>query len=88
MGGGYLAIIGMMRAGFPDIHWTLEETIAEGDKVAALLTMPGTHQGTFFGLPPTGKKIVVQAMNFLPADLTQEKKPKQTSQKSVKQNEC
>ena len=61
---GYLAIIGMMRGGFPDIQWTLEETIAEGDKVAARFTMRGTHQGTFLGVPPTGKKIVVQAMNF------------------------
>jgi len=49
MRGGYLAILGMMRGGFPDIQWTLEETIAEGDKVAARFTMPGTHQGTFFG---------------------------------------
>ena len=61
---GYLAIIGMMRVGFPDIQWTLEETIAEGDKVAARFTMRGTHQGAFFGVPPSGKKIVVQAMNF------------------------
>lgn len=61
---GYLTIIGMMRAGFPDIHWTLEEMIAEGDKVAARFTMRGTHQGTFIGVPPTGKKIEVQAMNF------------------------
>jgi predicted ester cyclase len=38
---GYLAIIGMMRGGFPDIQWTLEETIAEGDKVAARFTMRG-----------------------------------------------
>lgn len=61
---GYLAIIGMMRGGFPDIQWTLEETIAEGDKVAARFTMRGTHKGAFFGVPPTGKKIAVQAMNF------------------------
>ena len=61
---GYLAIIGMMREGFPDIQWTLEEMIAEGDVVAARFTMRGTHQGAFFGLPPTGKPIVVQAMNF------------------------
>src|SRR5215208_1886052 len=61
---GYLAIIGMMRGGFPDIQWTLEEMIAEGDKVAARFTMRGTHRGTFFGVPPTGKSIVVQAVNF------------------------
>jgi steroid delta-isomerase-like uncharacterized protein len=61
---GYLEIIGMMRGGFPDIQWTLEEMIGEGDKVAARFTMRGTHQGTFFGVPPTGKKIAVSAMNF------------------------
>ena len=61
---GYLEIIQMMRSGFPDIQWTLEELIAEGDKVAARFTMRGTHQGTFFGVPPTGKKITVQALNI------------------------
>ena len=61
---GYLEIIGMMRGGFPDIQWTLEEMIAEGDNIAARFTMRGTHQGNFFGVPPTGKKIAVQAMNF------------------------
>ena len=61
---GYLALIGMMRGGFPDIQWTLEETIAEGEKIAARFTMRGTHQGTFLGVPPTGRKIEVKAMNF------------------------
>ena len=61
---GYLTIIGMMRTGFPDIQWTLEELIAEGDKVAARFTMRGTHKGSFFGVPPSGKKIEVKAMNF------------------------
>ena len=42
----------------------LEEMIAEGDKLAARFTMRGTHQGTFFGVPPTGKKIDVATMNF------------------------
>ena len=61
---GYLAIIGMMSGGFPDIQWTVEEMVAERDKVAARFTMRGTHQGTFFGVPPTGKTIAVQAMNI------------------------
>jgi steroid delta-isomerase-like uncharacterized protein len=61
---GYLAIIQMMRGGFPDIQWTLEETVAEHDKVAARFTMRGTHLGTFFGTPSTGKKITVQALNI------------------------
>jgi steroid delta-isomerase-like uncharacterized protein len=61
---GYLAIIAMMRSGFPDIQWTLEEMIAEDDRIAARFTMRGTHKGTFFGVPPTGNTIQVQAMNF------------------------
>jgi len=61
---GYLMIIAMMRSGFPDIQWTLEEMIAEDDKVAVRYTMKGTHQGEFFGFPATGKPIAVQAINF------------------------
>jgi steroid delta-isomerase-like uncharacterized protein len=61
---GYLMIISMMRGGFPDIQWTLEDMITEGDKVAARFTMRGTHNGEFFGVPATGKVIVVQAINF------------------------
>ena len=38
--------------------------IAEDDKLAARFTMRGTHKGTFFGVPPSGKKIEVKAMNF------------------------
>ncbi|WP_160320410.1 ester cyclase, partial [Rhizobium ecuadorense] len=54
----------MMRGGFPDIQWTLEEIIAEDDKIAARFTMRGTHQGPFLGVEPTGKSITVQAVNF------------------------
>jgi steroid delta-isomerase-like uncharacterized protein len=61
---GYLMIIGMMRSGFSDIQWTLEEMVSEEDKAAIRFTMRGTHDGTFFGVPPTGKSIKVQAMNF------------------------
>ena len=61
---GYLMIIAMMRSGFPDIQWTLEEMIAEDNKVAARFIMRGTHRGEFFGVPATGKPVMVQAINF------------------------
>lgn len=61
---GYIEIIEMMRGGFPDIQWTLEETVVEGDVIAARFTMRGTHRGPFSGVPPTGKKIEVQALNI------------------------
>jgi C-1 hydroxylase len=46
---------------FPDWHETIEDIIAEGDKVWVRLTYTGTHKGEFGGLAPTGKKIT--AMN-------------------------
>ena len=61
---GYLMIIAMMREGFPDVQWTVEELISEGDKVAARFTMRGTHRGQFMGVPPTEKPITVQALNI------------------------
>jgi steroid delta-isomerase-like uncharacterized protein len=61
---GYLEVIGMMRGGFPDIQWTLEETVIEGDVIAARFTMRGTHRGPFLGVPPTGKTIAVPALNI------------------------
>jgi steroid delta-isomerase-like uncharacterized protein len=61
---GYLMIIAMMRSGFPDIQWTIEDMVTENEKVAVRFTMRGTHKGTFFGVPATGKTITVQAMNF------------------------
>ncbi len=61
---GYISIIELMRSGFPDVQWLLEEMVAEGNTVAARFVLEGTHQGVFFGIAPTGKKIKVQALNF------------------------
>jgi steroid delta-isomerase-like uncharacterized protein len=44
-------------AAFPDAHATIDDMVAEGDKVAARVTWRGTHQGNFIGIPPTGKKF-------------------------------
>jgi predicted ester cyclase len=47
---------------FPDANFTIEEMIAEGDMVALLYKSSGTHQGTFMGIPATGKKIESSGM--------------------------
>ena len=44
---------------FPDLKFTIEDMITEGDKVAIRLTMTGTHQGELLGIAPSGKKVEV-----------------------------
>ena len=45
------------RQAFPDIHVTIEDIIASGDKVVARLTFRGTHKGEFLGIQPTGQEV-------------------------------
>jgi predicted ester cyclase len=51
----------MFYVGFPDIYHTIDETFADGDKVALRFTLRGTHKGSFLGAPPTDKAISVTA---------------------------
>ncbi|UCH32117.1 MAG: ester cyclase [Candidatus Bathyarchaeota archaeon] len=46
--------------GFPDFRRTIEDILAEGDKVWIRTTVTGTHTGQFRGLAPTGKKIIIR----------------------------
>ena len=46
----------------PDYHTTIEDLIAEGNKVVARVTLTGTHTGDFYGIPPTGKRINLSAI--------------------------
>ena len=50
-------VFGRLHRAFPDLHITVEDLIAEGDKVVARDTVTGTHQGEYMGLSPTGKSI-------------------------------
>ena len=52
-------------AAFPDQQHTVEELIAEGDKVAPRLVIRGTHRGAFNGIPPTGKPVTITGINIL-----------------------
>ncbi|MFI6742602.1 ester cyclase [Nonomuraea sp. NPDC050451] len=46
----------LLRA-FPDIHVTVEDLLAEGDKIVARQTVTGTNSGEYRGMPPTGKSV-------------------------------
>jgi steroid delta-isomerase-like uncharacterized protein len=50
------------RSAFPDVHFTVDEQIAEGDKVMTRWTGHGTHQGELAGLPATGKSTTVSGI--------------------------
>ncbi len=56
---GAKQFVAMLRAGFPDIHFTIEDQIAEEDRVVTRFTARGTHTGEFRGIPATGKQIRV-----------------------------
>ena len=49
---------------FPDTHVTLDDVVVEGDKVAQRWTLTATHKGEFMGIPPTNKKITIQAVEI------------------------
>jgi len=56
--------ITMYRTAFPDVHFTVEDQIAEGDTVVTRWTARGTHQGPLMGIPPTGKQAMVTGISI------------------------
>ncbi len=58
-------VVTMLRTAFPDLHFTIEEVMAEGDTVAGRVTMSGTHLGPFQGIPPTGRSFQQAHMHFV-----------------------
>src|SRR5215831_5286079 len=56
--------LGMFLSAFPDLHFTVEDLIAEGDKVVARATMSGTQQGAFMGIPATGKHVTMTGIDI------------------------
>ena len=56
---GLKGAIGMFLTAFPDLAWTTDEQIAEGDKVVSRFTWTGTHRSEFLGIPPTQRSVTV-----------------------------
>lgn len=55
----------MMFAAFPDMHFTIQQQVAEGDRVATFKTFHGTHEGPFMGIPPSGKAVQIAVIDIL-----------------------
>jgi steroid delta-isomerase-like uncharacterized protein len=59
----FLQYVKATRAVFPDLHFTVEDLVAEGDQVVICWTMTGTHDSAFMGIAPTGKRFAVRGVS-------------------------
>lgn len=55
----------LLRTSFPDLHFKIEDLIADEDRAAARITFGGTHRGVFRGFPPTDKSFVQSQMHII-----------------------
>jgi steroid delta-isomerase-like uncharacterized protein len=51
-------------ASFPDLRFSVEQILSEGDRVVMQLLMEGTHQGTWMGISPTGKRLHIRMITI------------------------
>ena len=65
---GVKVLATMLRSAFPDLKATIEDTIAEGDKVVIRMTWSGTHKGEFMGIPATGKRVSIGVIDVIRID--------------------
>lgn len=61
---GYKQLYSMLLSAFPDYNNTIEDMIAEGEKVVLRFFWTGTHKGEFMGIAPTGKQVTVKVMSM------------------------
>jgi steroid delta-isomerase-like uncharacterized protein len=54
----------LVRTAFPDVTMTVEDAMAEGDKVICRWTLRGTHTGPFASLPATGRSVQISGINI------------------------
>jgi steroid delta-isomerase-like uncharacterized protein len=61
---GVKDFVTMLRTAFPDLWITIEDLVAEGDRVVARWTVRATHNGPLLGMPPTGRPMTERALEY------------------------
>jgi steroid delta-isomerase-like uncharacterized protein len=56
--------IATLRRAFPDLRFTIEDQVAEGDRVVTRWTARGTHESPFEGIPATGNQVIVMGIDI------------------------
>ena len=62
---GVKLTVSSVRAAFPDLEFSTEDLLAEGDKVAQRWSITGTQKGEWMGAPPTGKKTTMRGISMM-----------------------
>jgi steroid delta-isomerase-like uncharacterized protein len=57
-------VVAQFRSAFPDLSIEIDERVVDGDRIAQRGHFSGTHQGEFNGIPPSGRQVTVQWMDF------------------------
>ena len=61
---GLTQFVSYLHSAFRDLNFTIEDQLAESDKVVTRWNATGIHQGEFAGVPATGKPVVITAINI------------------------
>ena len=61
---GFKRLFRMLIGAFPDLSFTTDLMVAEGDMVGAFSSVQGTHRGEFMGIPPTGRSFTISNTDF------------------------
>jgi len=59
------SLVAMYLSAFPDLHFEVEDTVTDGDRVAVRWTATGTDRGGLMGMPPTGRSITLAGCDIL-----------------------
>ena len=62
---GFTRDLALLRQAFPDARFTIEDILAEGDKLADQYTISGTHARPFLGIPATGRQIHLAGISIV-----------------------